>query len=360
MDEKKKLYPLKFRCGKFDKSWGTEWWHIADMGFEDSEVENGWLSGNSISDVMETYLERLVGDNVFRFFGRQFPVLVKNIELDGESPVMLHPDDQTAAERYDALGKSELWYVREAADGAKLYIGLKESLSATEFFEKCMSGNIREAMNEIPAVAGQCYMIKPGVLHSASGKLSLTAVMESSDVNYVLDGNDEFDNDTKITLLSESIDVVDLNRYEPGTGLVPQEGDGMFVTLAEEPEFVVTKISLTDPLKVKTGEFESFIEYVCLGGAFSVQLVEDGKTVKYDVNAGEVILIPAETDDFILAPESGDAVLLEVTVRIVETEDEYINKDTEPYLEGEDYGGAEVQDDEEEPAAQNPLGFFRK
>ena len=53
-------------------------------------------------------------------------------------------------------------------------------------------------------------------------------------------------------------------------------------------------------------------------------------------------------------------MLLEVTVRIAEAEDEYINKDTEPYLEGEDYGGAEEHDDEEEPVAQNPLGFFGK
>ena len=87
----KKLYPLKFMPIPSRRPWGGnalvtelgkefvvcdedgnesvlgaeeavgESWEIADMGFEDSVVKEGWLAGNTISELMETYIERVVG-----------------------------------------------------------------------------------------------------------------------------------------------------------------------------------------------------------------------------------------------------------------------------------------------------------
>ena len=137
----KKLYPLRFIPIASRRPWGGnalvtrlgksfvecdaegnempigadekvgESWEIADMGFEDSVVADGWLSGNTISEVMETYLERIVGENVYNYYGRQFPLLVKFLDINGKLSVQVHPDDEIAAERYDALGKNEIWFV---------------------------------------------------------------------------------------------------------------------------------------------------------------------------------------------------------------------------------------------------------
>ena len=90
----KKLYPFKFIPVASRRPWGGsnlvtkygkafvecddegneialgadeligESWEIADMGFEDSVLSNGWLAGNTISEIMETYLERVVGEDV--------------------------------------------------------------------------------------------------------------------------------------------------------------------------------------------------------------------------------------------------------------------------------------------------------
>ena len=135
----KKLYPLKFIPIASRRPWGGnalvkdlgkefvecdddgnevkvtsdelvgESWEIADMGFEDSVVSEGWLAGNTISEIMETYLERVVGEDVYNYFGRQFPLLVKFLDINGKLSVQVHPDDEIASERYDSLGKSELW-----------------------------------------------------------------------------------------------------------------------------------------------------------------------------------------------------------------------------------------------------------
>ena len=95
----KKLYPFKFVPVASRRPWGGsalvkelgkqfvecdeegnettlgedvligESWELADMGIEDSVVANGWLAGNTIGDMMETYLERIVGENVYNFYG---------------------------------------------------------------------------------------------------------------------------------------------------------------------------------------------------------------------------------------------------------------------------------------------------
>ena len=136
----KKLYPLRFIPIASRRPWGGnalvnvlgkaftecdedgneipvgpdvkvgESWEIADMGFEDSVVADGWLAGNTISELMETYLERVVGEQVYNYYGRQFPLLVKLLDISGKLSVQVHPDDDIAAERYDALGKTEIWY----------------------------------------------------------------------------------------------------------------------------------------------------------------------------------------------------------------------------------------------------------
>jgi hypothetical protein len=84
----------------------------------------------------------------------------------------------------------------------------------------------------------------------------------------------------------------------------------------------------------------------------------------YEFKMGETIMIPADMPDFFLVPRDRSTVLLEAVTRIQEEFDAYIDPDTDPFLEGEDYEGLEdgAFDDEEDeeigPAGASPLGFF--
>ena len=64
--KKKKLYPLKFNPVVEETAWGTETTGIADIGKTDSEVTGGWLAESTLSEVLETYLEELVGEKEMR------------------------------------------------------------------------------------------------------------------------------------------------------------------------------------------------------------------------------------------------------------------------------------------------------
>lgn len=441
----KKLYPFKFIPIALRKPWGGsgiiekldkkffecdeegnevplsaedmigESWEIADMGFQDSVVANGWLAGNTISELMETYLERIVGEDVYNYYGRQFPLLIKFLDINGKLSVQVHPDDEIAAERYDALGKSEVWYVLDAKPGAKMYCGFKREVSAQEFYDRCHNGSVDEILNVIYPKKGDVVYITPGTVHAADGGLLVAEIQESSDLNFRLyDWGREFDPATaRQTHLEEAIDVIDYRAFDSGLYRKgPLWGDeasdepckaavcscdggchchddgechcedeskechchehhhsegGVVETLVESPQFNVTKLKLSDPLHIYTEKFESFIVYICLEGAASIQVPsnkENGEAYmeNYEFAKGETILVPADMPDFFLVPRDRSTVLLEAVTRLAEEQDEYIDPDTEAFLEDEDYEGLEdgLFDDDAPvaPKGASPLNFF--
>ena len=84
-DNNRKLYPLRFVDEGADVPWGHVSYQIADLGFKDSMIDNGWFGGNTLSELMGTYLERVVGDDVFEFYG---PVSYKHLRAH-ETPEQL-------------------------------------------------------------------------------------------------------------------------------------------------------------------------------------------------------------------------------------------------------------------------------
>ena len=427
----KKLYPFKFIPVASPRPWGGsvlvnelgkqfvecdedgnetvlgadekigESWEIADMGIVDSVVSNGWLAGNTISELMETYMERIVGENVHNFYGRQFPILIKFLHVNEKLSVQIHPDDEIAEERYDMLGKEELWYVMDAKPESKIYLGFNRDMTAQEFYDRCKNGTVEEVLNVIHPKKGDVIYIKPGTIHSAEGGILLAEVEESSDMTFRLyDWGREFNPATARPMhLEEAIDLIDYRAFNPvqyrkgplwdeEASYEPcktcdcgdechcsedhhhhhSEGD-IVETLVELPQFNVTKLNLKDPLHIYTEQFESFIIYMCIEGAASVQVPstkENGEAYmeNYEFSKGECILIPADMEDFYLVPRDSSTILLEAVTRPTEYVDDYIDPNTEAFLEGEDYEGLEdgvFDDDDDEPVGPvgaSPLNFF--
>ena len=409
----KRLYPLKFVPVASRRPWGGhalvnelgktfvecddegnevpvgkdeligESWELADMGFEDSVVAEGWLAGNTIGEVMETYLERVVGENVYNHYGRQFPLLIKFLDINDKLSVQVHPDDEVAAERYDSLGKSEIWYVMDAKPGAKMYCGFNREVSAQEFYDRCHSGTVEEVLNVIYPKKGDVIHITPGTVHAADGGLLIAEVQESSDMTFRLyDWGREFNPSTARQMhLEEAIDLIDYRAFDHSLyrkgSLLGEEchchdhhhhhEDEVVETLVESPQFNVTKLNLRDPLHIYMDKFESFIVYICIEGAASVQIPsvkENGEAYmeNYEFAKGETILVPADMPDFYLVPRDRSTVLLEAVTRPEDELDEYIDPDTKAFLDDEDYEGLEdgaFDDDEPKaPAGASPLNFF--
>ena len=410
MNMEKKLYPFKFIPVASKRPWGGdalvkvmgknfvecdeegnevklgadvkigESWELADMGIEDSVVADGWLAGNTISELMETYLERIVGEKVYNYYGRQFPLLIKFLDINDRLSVQVHPDDEVAAERYDSLGKAEIWYVMDAKPGAKIFAGFNKEMSAQELYDRCKNGTVEEVMNVITPRKGDSLLITPGTVHAADGGILIAEIQESSDMTFRLyDWGREFNPATARPLhLEEAIDIIDYRKFDDSLfrkgPLWEKEchchddechchEDKVAETLAERPEFCATKINLTDPLHIYTEQFESFIVYICVEGAASIQVPSKNDRGEdcmenYEFAKGETILVPAEMPDFFLVPRDRSTILLEAVCRPEEGPDAYIDPETEAFLEGEDYEGLESEEETPAPSGSSPLNFF--
>ena len=320
MEEEKKLYPFRLCPLEDTLEWGSDEFKLADLGYRDSLVKDGWLAGNSISEVMDMYCDRVVGEDVFAEYGRQFPVQAKLIHVKGTMPLRVHPDDEIAIERYDFLGREKLWYVVRAGQGASLFLGFKEDTDATAVYEGCLDGSVEKLLNKVPVKAGDCFHIKPGTVHAASGDLLIAEISESSPLDFCLCGwgktvsTEEFDETLGL------VDALDFINY--GMDATPRVEDKLTLK-----QFTVNRLALKNALKVTAGGADSFTIYMCVAGEAAV----DETTLK----AGDVILIPSEVPGYILNPKAAGTTLLEVMIEKQFTVDPYINEDAAPTLPGE-------------------------
>ncbi len=340
--EEKKLYPFRLTCIEDTYPWGSEEFRLADLGYRDTFVHDGWLSGSTLGELMETYLDRVTGEHVFDAFGVQFPFQIRRLNVKGRMPLRVSPEDETARDRYDHLGKEKLWYVVSADKGSRLLIGFRRDTDASELYAECLEGNPVKLLNTLEPRAGQFFYIPAGTPHCAFGPMTIVEVSESSALDFCLcdwgnDVGEEFDETLNI------IDALDFIKYEQyperllsgnagGCGprsifperVAEQRGEGRLSasvpgieTLLQLPHFTVSKVDLKQPLSIGNAESDTCIAYTSIKGSFEVQTTPEVSPDSERLLAateGETVLIPAETASFILAPRSSDAVLLEVMV----------------------------------------------
>ena len=294
-NENKKLTPMRFLPDVQQMPWGSVEYKLADLGFVDSMACEGWLKGNTLSDIMQTYLERVVGETSFHWYGTQFPVLVKRLNVTGRTSLHVTADDEVAEQRYDSFGKTALWYVEKAGADARLYLGFKQDVKAEQFFNACYDNKVEPLLHCVKPKAGETYLITPGMVHAAQD-VTLIEIAECSELWFRLYDWGKQDRDMD---LEEAFDLIDFRR-----SLDFARDDKGIVT----PQFTVNRFSLTQALKSTRDEDDTFLLYYCTKGAAVIQ----ADKVNYQLKQGDLLLVPAETAEFFLLPDDKDTELMEV------------------------------------------------
>lgn len=317
----RKLYPLKFNPVFLEKVWGSETWTVSSMGEGlEGEVSEGYLAGNTLSDLIEIYMGELVGDNVFEFHNLQMPVLIKQLQVDDRISVQVHPDDDVAAERYGDYGKEECWYIVDADESAKVYMGFAKDTDAGEFYAACKNGTVTDLLNRFTPKPGDFFHIKAGTVHSCSGRVTIAEVQEPSDITLRLyDWGKENNPETARRMdLEEALDIIDYSAYD--TSSFRKSDDGSDGILTENGHFTVRILHPAGERKIEGTD--TFLVYICLKGEASVT-DEAGNVCR--ISAGEAAVIPASVDSYTLAPEKEGTALLCVAPAAEEEKDNYIN-----------------------------------
>ena len=337
----KKLYPLKFVPVASRRPWGGhdlvnklgkefvecdddgnelkiasdeligESWEIADMGIEDSVIVNGWLAGNTLSEIMETYLERVVGENVYNYYGRQFPLLIKFLDINDKLSVQVHPDDEVAAERYDSLGKSEMWYVLDAEKDAYITLGFNRYVSKAEYIERVATSNLEEVLQKYPVKKGDVYFIPAGMVHSIGKGCLIMEVQQASDLTYRIYDFNRKDADGNLRELHTELAqrAIDYENWQ-GRKITLQPAQNGMVNLVECPYFQVNEMQVDKPKEYDLAPVNSFVLLSCVEGHVTLKWEDDYLTL----TDGETVLIPAEMNSLYIVPT--------VNTKLLET---YIN-----------------------------------
>ncbi|MBP5637574.1 MAG: class I mannose-6-phosphate isomerase [Bacteroidales bacterium] len=288
-----KLEPIRFLPDKVDMPWGSAEYILADLGFVDSLAAEGILGGNSISELMETYLERISGENAFDAYGTQFPVMVKRLNVKGRTSLHVNPDDTTAMDRYDSLGKTALWYVLEADKDSRLWLGFRRDVSPSEFYDKCLSGgDVESLLREVKPHPGQLFLIPPGTVHAAKN-VKLLEIAESSELWFRLH---EWEPSEREIHLEEAFDLIDFHAAGSLETQFP----------VKLPQMRVRKLNITVPSGVESPDGDSFRLYVSLKGSLNV----DGCSI----GEGGAVLVPADVLSWHLIPGADGTEVLEITV----------------------------------------------
>jgi mannose-6-phosphate isomerase len=224
-------YPLTFQPIYKDKIWGGyklnklkniqppitklgESWEISDVGEDVSIVNDGIFKGKSLKWLLENYGEKVMGKRVYSRFGNQFPILIKYINAADDLSIQLHPDDTVAQEKHHSFGKTEMWYVIDASDEARLTLGFKEVSNESAFAKAIQNNTVPALLNAKSIVEGESFLIKPGFIHAIGAGITLAEIQQSSDLTYrVYDYNRKDDKGESRELhIKESIAAADYSK----------------------------------------------------------------------------------------------------------------------------------------------------
>lgn len=293
---------LKDKYGKtYDGDKLAETWELAcRTPKECSAIENGPLAGMLLLDYFEKYGKDLIAKG---FTGDRFPLLIKWIDAADRLSVQVHPDDAYAAAHENDPGKTEMWYIAEAEEGARLIYGLRDGMTASDFRRAVEEGKIGSAMRELPVRRGETYFIPSGMLHAIGAGIVIAEIQQNSDLTYRVYDYERRGADGKLRELhvAKALDVVrpftekevDAIRFSRG-----KSED----TLAACPYFRVKRIKAGE--KHLTVTDESFMHLLCTAGEGTLIY----KKERIPVKQGDSFLLPASLGDFFL--EGGAEFLL--------------------------------------------------
>jgi len=163
----------------------------------------------------ESVTAKELGENVSGF--PFFPVLIKFIDAQNNLSVQVHPDDEYALANEDSFGKTEMWYIVEAAEGAGIYLGFSRDVTLEEY-ERAIKGNtLTDLLNFYPVKAGDCYFIPSGTIHAIGAGCLICEIQQNSNLTYRVYDYGRLDKNGRVRELhvDKAMRVTDLKKYEP-------------------------------------------------------------------------------------------------------------------------------------------------
>ena len=212
-----------------------------------------------------------------------FPMLIKFIDAKQNLSVQVHPSDEYALKNENSFGKTEMWYVVEADEGAGLYVGFSRDVSREEYERAIADGTLCELLNFYPVKSGECYFIPAGTIHAIGAGCVICEIQQNSNLTYrVFDyGRVGADGKPRELHVAKALCVTDLKKYEK---LDPLGGENGEEVLGSCEYFHVTRHTVRGDYALST-DARSFKCLTCTRG--------NGRIGDHTVSCGDSFFVPA-------------------------------------------------------------------
>ena len=228
-----------------------EAWEIVDRQLEQSIVESGPFSGETLHHLWTNHRHEIFGTTLPDT--PRFPLLIKILDSADDLSIQVHPPAHIAP----TLGgepKTEMWFIADAKPGSKLYVGLKNGTTQATFEQAITAGTVAHQVHSILPEKGDSIFIESGRLHAIGAGFLIHEIQQNSDTTYrVFDWNRTDSTGTPRDLhVRESLACIDFTDFQPAMD-TPQED-----TLATCPYFHTTRHTLAPGQTISTATPDRF------------------------------------------------------------------------------------------------------
>ncbi len=317
-----KSYPLQFQPILKERIWGGnklqslgkqllndnigESWEISMIDTDINTVTNGIYKEKSLAELIDLYPDEILGTKVYQKYGKQFPLLFKFLDAKTDLSIQLHPNDELAKKRHNSFGKTEMWYVMQADENARIILGFKENSSPEEYLDHLKNKSLPSVLQGYYVKKGDVFFIETGTIHAIGGGILLAEIQQTSDITYrVYDWDRVDDNGNERELhVDLALEAIDYRKKNPKINYLKKEDQS--VNLIDCPFFTTNIIALTTSYDIVKST-DCFLVYICTEG--NAALVTPNE--RFEIKQGDTVLVPAQLSNFVL---QGNATLLEVFI----------------------------------------------
>lgn len=287
-----------------------ESWELSPMPGHESVVAEGPFAGRTLNSLVEKYPEAILGANVVKRFGANFPLLIKFIDSTSDLSIQVHPDDALAAKRHNSLGKTEMWYSVLPSPGAYLYAGFSQEMTPDKFRAMVADSTIVDALSKYYTKPGDVFFLPAGRVHAIGRGNFVLEIQEASDITYRIYDYNRRDAQGNLRQLhvDESVDAI---NYADKTQDVKNvaAAPGQEAMVEDCNYFTTTLVNVDGSFHLALEDRPSFTILIATKGALEVT-APDG-TVSA-LPQGQTLLVPAEVPYVDL---KGDGEVVTVFIR---------------------------------------------
>ena len=273
----------------------------------DNLIANGPWTGKTLRELTSTCGRSLFGAGSLLSHptGQPvFPLLVKFLFTTDKLSVQVHPPDD-AARSLGSWGKTEMWYILRVEPGSRLAVGFREEApreilnDAAKLRDAATTGAIEQMLDWQEVRAGEAYFVPAGTVHAIGSGITLCEIQQYSDITYRLYDYNRAGLDGKPRALHVDQAVKVIDPRSPGGRTVPHhltDGSGPRHLLAACPYFATERWELRDAVQRSTANHLEL--WIVLQGSAVIQAAGASQSVQ----AGQVVVIPADAGSFLVQP----------------------------------------------------------